>query len=195
VLGGALSDGGALLRWLLDNFRLHDDVGKLNRELELLEPDAHGLTILPFWSGERAPGWTTNATGTIYGLTAATRSVDIARAILESIAYRFSLVGRALESFAPDASLILNGKAFHSFPVWAQVMADVFGREVELSDVSESSLRGAALLALETIGTIDTLETIKAGPGRRFAPDRQKHEVYRRAIERQQELYERLIGH
>jgi gluconokinase len=193
VIGGALSDGGALLRWLLDNFRLPDDLGKLNRELELMEADAHGLTILPFWSGERAPGWTSNATGTILGFTAATRSLDIARAILESIAYRFSLIGRALESFTPDASIILNGKVFHLFPVWAQVMADVFGREVELSDVSESSLRGAALLALETIGTIDTLETIKAGPGRRFAPDMQRHEVYRRAILRQQDLYRRLL--
>jgi hypothetical protein len=49
------------------------------------------------------------------------------------------------------------------------------------------------LLALETIGTIDALETIRPQPGRTFRPDLQRHEVYRRAIERQQDLYRRLL--
>jgi gluconokinase len=195
VIGGALSDGGGLLRWLRESLKLTGDAAELNRLLEAYEPDAHGLTILPFWSGERAPGWSNSATGTIDGLSAATKPADILRAAMEAICHRFALIADALDSFAPDASITLAGKAFLSHPVWAQIMADVLGRAVELSAEAETTIRGAALLALETIGTIDTLETIKSEPGRSYVPNVQRHEVYRRAIERQQELYERLIGH
>lgn len=192
VIGGALSDGGGLLRWFRETLKLELDDAELNRSIEACEPDAHGLTILPLWSGERAPGWLSAATGTIHGLTAATKPLDLVRAAMESICYRFALIAEPLESFAPDASLTLAGKAFLSYPCWAQMMADVLGRQVELSAVAETTLRGAALLALETIGTIDTLETLESEPSRSFRPDMQRHEVYQRAIDRQQELYGRL---
>ena len=194
VIGGALSDGGGLLRWVQNSFKLTEEADGLNRSLEAYEPDSHGLTILPFWSGERAPGWSSSAAGTIHGLTAATKPLDIVRATLESIAYRFALIADPLQSFAPAASITIAGKVFLLYPFWAQMMADVLGQPVELSALPETTLRGAALLALETIGTIDTLETIKSEPCRTFRPDRQRHEVYRRAIERQQELYRKIQG-
>lgn len=193
VIGGALSDGGGLLRWLQDSLKLNHNAAERNGLLEVYEPDSHGLTILPFWSGERAPGWASITTGTIHGLTAATKPLDIVRAAMESICYRFALIADPLDSFAPSASVTVSGKVFHAYPCWAQIMADVLGRPVELSAISETTLRGAALLALETIGTIDSLETIKPEPGRIFVPDMQRHEVYRRAIARQQELYRRLL--
>ena len=192
VVGGALSDGGGLLSWLQNNLALNYDAGELNLLLDSYEPDSHGLTILPFWSGERAPGWSTSAVGTIHGLTAATKSVDIARAAMESICYLFARVLESLDSFAPDASIVLTGKIFHSFSVWTQMFSDVLGRKVGLSGIEEASLRGAALLALETIGTIETLETFRAVPERVLVPDMNRHEMYRRAIQRQQELYCRL---
>ena len=193
VIGGALSDGGGLLRWLQESLKLNHDAAEGNSLLGAYEPDSHGLTILPFWSGERAPGWASNATGTIHGLTALTKPLDIVRAAMESICYRFALIADPLESFAPSASVMVSGKVFRSYPYWVQIMADVLGRRVELSAIVETTLRGAALLALETIGTIDTLETIKPEPGRTFRPDMQRHEVYRQAMERQQELYRRLL--
>lgn len=193
VIGGALSDGGGLLSWLQQNLAVNYAASELNALPDSYEADSHGLTILPFWSGERAPGWSANATGTIHGLSASTTSLDISRAAMEAIAYRFALIAAPLDSFAPDAMITLTGKIFHLYPAWAQIMSDVLGRKVELSSVTESSLRGAALLALETIGTIDSLETIGSERSRVFVPDLQRHEAYRRAIDRQQELYRRLI--
>jgi gluconokinase len=194
VLGGALSDGGGLLTWMKQTLALDDNL-EVNRLLDEMEPDSHGLTILPFWSGERAPGWSSTARGSIHGLGAATRPIDIVRAVMESICYRFALIARALDSFAPSASITLAGKIFQSHPGWPQIMADVLGKQVELSAIPEVTMRGAALLALETIGTIDSLETIKTEFGSVFVPDMKRHEVYARAIKRQEELYEKLIVH
>ncbi len=193
VIGGAVSDGGGLLSWIKRNLAPNYDASDLNALLDSYEPDAHGLTLLPFWSGERAPGWSAKATGNIYGLTAGTNSIDIARAAMEAVAYRFALIAQPLDSFAPDAMITLTGKVFHSYPAWTQIMADVLGRELELSSVTESSLRGAALLALETIGTIDSLDSVRPEPARIFVPDMARHEIYQRAIARQQDLYRRLL--
>lgn len=192
VLGGALSDGGGLMLWLQQNLAFNLDGPELNAVLDSFEPDAHGLTILPFWSGERAPAWSSDATGAIHGLRANTNSLDIARAAMESICYLFARVLQSLDPFAPDATITLAGKIFSAFPAWPQIFADVFGRKVEISSITEASLRGAALLALETIGTIDSLETIKSEPGRAFVPDMRRYEVYQHAIQRQQELYRKV---
>ena len=98
-----------------------------------------------------------------------------------------------MDLFAAGASIILSGKTFLSYPAWAQMMADVLGKPVELFPAAEATIRGAALLALETIGTIDSIEIIRSEPGRVFLPDMNRHEIYARGLERQEQLYRRLI--
>src|SRR2546421_10472798 len=114
VIGGALSDGGDLLAWIQENLAVTYDASELNALLDSYEPVSHGLPLLPFWSVERAPGWSANATGTIQGLSARTNSIDITRAAMEAIAYRFALIAQPLDSFVPDARITLTGKMFHS---------------------------------------------------------------------------------
>ncbi|HEX8096821.1 MAG TPA: gluconokinase, partial [Pyrinomonadaceae bacterium] len=73
LVGGALSDGGGLYHWLNEVLALEGDSQRVEEELAAMEPDAHGLTVLPFWSGERSTGWAPEARGAILGLTTATR--------------------------------------------------------------------------------------------------------------------------
>jgi gluconokinase len=194
VIGGALSDGGGLHAWMKDTLLLNYDDDEMASSLALMEPDAHGLTVLPFWSGERATGWSAAARGAIVGLTASTKPIEILRAAMEAVCYRFALLARALDTVAPNASVVASGNALLASRAWTQMMADVIGRRIELSRTREASCRGAALLALETIGTIGSIETAQSEPGEVFEPDLTRHEVYARAIERQQELYEKLIA-
>lgn len=193
VIGGALSDGGGLYRWMKNSLALNCD-DELEMRLSMIEPDSHGLTILPFWSGERAPGWSASATGSIVGLTACTQPIEIVRAAMEAICYRFALLAKALDHIAPDATIVATGNALGSSPVWVQMLADVLGRNIETASEGEASLRGAALLALEAIGKIDPIETIDSACGEICEPDMTRHKIYARAIERQQKLYEKLIG-
>ena len=55
VVGGALSDGGGLHAWMKDTLLLNYADDEIETSLALMEPDAHGLTVLPFWSGEASP--------------------------------------------------------------------------------------------------------------------------------------------
>lgn len=194
VTGGALSDGGGLYSWMNDALALSSDAKETEKELAALAPDAHGLTVLPFWAGERSTGWTSHARGAILGLTMHTRPVEILRAAMEAVSYRFALIARALEPFAPGAEIVASGGALSSSTVWPQMLADVLLRPIYLSNVAEASSRGAVLLALEASGKLNSIENAPAPFVQRFEPDMSRHRLYLAGLERQQKFYERLIA-
>ena len=193
ILGGALSDGGNLYAWLRESLLDVED-NWIEDALSELESDAHGLTVLPFWSGERSPGWSLTARGAILGLKNKTQPIEILRAAMEAIAYRFALIHRALAPFAPDAAIVASGTALRASPAWMGILADVLGTPITLLATSESSTRGAALLALEAAGKIADIETRKVAAETTFEPNRSRHARYQVALERQQKIYDQLFN-
>lgn len=193
VIGGALSDGGGLVQWINESLNLAGDRAELQQKIAALDPDSHGLTVLPFWSGERSTGWLAEARGGIFGLQQRTTPVEIARAVLESIAYRFALIARALDPIAPDAMIAASGNALRSSPAWLQIIADVLGRPLLLGGSAEASSRGAALLALEAVGKIANIEKDLFTVDQVFEPDMTRHARYSHGLARQEDLYDRTF--
>ncbi len=177
--GGALSDGGNLHAWLLRTLRDVD-----TSEIADRSPTAHGLTFLPFLGGERSLGWDSNRRGGIEGLSFATTPLDIAQAALEAVCYRLADV---LDATGEIESVVATGAALLSNPAWLQVLADVLGRPVEVSAVSEGSARGAALIALERLG----LPVPDAPIARIVEPRRDRHEIHLRLREVQRSTMNR----
>jgi len=194
VIGGALSDGGGLYHLLKESLLPGQDAAEIEDELSLLEPAAHGLTVLPFWAGERSTGWNPDAHGVVLGLSLQTRPIEIVRAAMEAIAYRFALIARALEPFAPAATLVASGHALRSSPTWVQILADVLGRRVLLPEHSESSLRGAALLALEAAGKIQSIEDFILPFEFACEPNVARRLRYQEGLERQERIYQQLFS-
>ena len=191
--GGALSEGGSLFSWLTETLKLRS-LSEVEQALAKMEPDAHGLTILPFLAGERAPGWAGHARATIHGLSLATTPLEILRAGLEAVAYRVAIVFELLRQLLPsEPQIVASGGALLHSPSWLQIMADALGRPVAVSEVQEASGRGAALLALEALGILKNLSEAPDFIGPVFDPDFKRHERYLKAIERQRALYEKLI--
>jgi gluconokinase len=191
--GGALSEGGSVFAWMKDVLQLGDPAG-IEKTLAPMEPDAHGLTVLPFLAGERSPGLAGHARGTVHGLSQATTSLDILRAGLESVAYRIALVFELLRPLLPaEPQIVASGGALLSSPTWLNIMTDVFNRPVAVSEVQEASGRGAALLALEALRVIPDMEKAPDFIGTIHYPDERRHERYREAMERQKKLYEKLV--
>ena len=62
--------------------------------LESMPPDSHGLSVLPFLAGERAPIWNPNAHFALAGAGLHTSPMDILRACLEAAALRYRVLGR-----------------------------------------------------------------------------------------------------
>jgi gluconokinase len=191
LVGGALSNGGNLFAWLNETLRLPEPKAA-EAELAAMTPDAHGLTVLPFLAGERSPGWAGHARAAFAGLSWSTRPIDMLRAGLESVAYRFALIAERLPLQA-DTQVVATGGALLSSPTWTQIVCDVLGRPLIASEEPEASGHGASLLALETLGLLPDLSQAPFAFGRVFEPDMRRHEVYQAARRRQAVLYERLV--
>ncbi len=194
VMGGALSNGGLLFVWMNETLRLGEDREAIERQLAGLAPDSHGLTVLPFLAGERSPGWQPQARAAITGMSLHTRPLDILRASLESVAYRFAKIARLLKPVVPQArEIVASGGALLQSPAWLQIMADVLGQPVAASAVKEASSRGAALLALEALGFLGSIEDVETPLGQRFDPGPERHQHYLKALERHDRLYSLLL--
>lgn len=180
LTGGAVTNGGSVYRWMLDTLALGDPSGIESALLERA-PDAHGLTVLPFFSGERSPDWPVSSCGAVFGLTASTRPLDLLQAGLEAVAYRLATVWDALGAAAPDIrEIVASGGALAHLPAWLRIFADVFAHDIVRSAEDEGSSRGAALLALEALGAA-RIEEMPVPRAATVRADAARHAVYQDA--------------
>lgn len=196
VLGGALSEGGNMLYWL-DSILKLPLLADAESLVAALQPDGHGLTVLPFLSGERSLGWHANARMTISGMQAHTSPADLLRAGMESLAYQldavFGQVCHTLQIGSTAPRIIGSGGALLGSTTLGQIVADTLGVPVYPSLDHEASARGAALLALEAMGILPDVAQVSPHLKPPVQPDAKKHAVYRKAAERQQKLYQTLL--
>ena len=193
LLGGAFSEGGNVVEWALNSLNL-PPLEELNENLADTTPDGHGLTVLPFIAGERAVGWSTNASGVFNGLRVSTSGLDILQALMESVAYRFSLVADLLrDEMTDDRVFIAGGGAMTNSPWWLQTMADVLQGEVHVPTEEQATSRGSAILALNAIGEWRGLDDVMPEIANVYHPRGDHQTTYRAAIERQADLYDAVI--
>ncbi len=188
VVGGALSEGGNLFAWCRDVLRL-PDAEATEAALARTMPDGHGLTVLPFIAGERAPGWRGDRRAVIAGLRLDTTALDIAQAALEAVALRIGLVYGLLAPLVPPEHVVAaSGGAIARSPALARMVADVIGRPLMLVREDEVTARGAAQLARAAVTGRADLDAFPAPPADGVAPTAAHTARYRAALQRQRAL-------
>lgn len=154
IVGGALSDGGNLYALIKKRFKLSGNIDQLVAERDAAER----LVVIPFFHGERSTGYDEEARGAIIGMTVDHDGIDVLRAAMEGVAFRLADIFERLGTVADIHEIVASGGALRDSPVWTQIIADVIGRDLTLNDASESSSRGAVLLAHESLGKIESIE-------------------------------------
>lgn len=195
LLGGATTEGGNVFAWMKTLLQLPEG-DALEAALAARKPAQHGLTMLPFVAGERAPGWREDARAAVTGLSLHTQPADILQAGLEAIAYRFALIYQRILPQLPshvDHEIIAGGGALLSSSAWLQIMADVLGRPLHTLAEKEGTSRGLALLALEHLQVIPRPAALPPALGTTYLPDAKRHIIHQEALARQVELYNRLL--
>jgi len=121
--------------------KTHDEVGALALSSV---PGAHGLTLLPYFEGERTPN-RPRATGVFSGMNIANSNpADIARAMIEGMLSGLADAVAALEDLGVDIKrvLIIGGAAKN--PAVGQIASALFGRPVLIPPAGEYVADGAA---------------------------------------------------
>jgi xylulokinase len=119
----------------------HDEVGALALTSV---PGAHGLTLLPYFEGERTPNRPA-ATGVFSGMTIANSNpADIARAMIEGMLSGLADAVQSLVDLGVDIKrvLIIGGAAKN--PAVGQIASALFGRPVVIPPAGEYVADGAA---------------------------------------------------
>ncbi len=188
VRGAAITNGGIWTDFLLETLSNGDM--QVFDDAFVLPPAEHGLTILPFLAGERAPIWNDRARAVIAGLNPQTTPAEIMRAGFESVGHRMRLIYDLLTPAVEQQHMVLaNGAALLKSEGWQQILASSLEHDVRTLPADlEASARGAAICALQSVGAIEALDDVEelSALARIVHPVTHESTVY--AIERERQV-------
>jgi gluconokinase len=165
VVGGAVSNGGAVVRWA--GRSLVPDVAAVGSDAAVLELAAsvpagcEGLVMLPYLVAERAPLWDPDLPGAVLGLRRHHTRAHMVRAALEGVCLQLRLILDRIEDAEPVEAVLATGGVFRS-QLWREVMAAALGRPLHVVGDAEGTALGAAALGLLGLGRAATLEAAAA---------------------------------
>jgi xylulokinase len=163
---GVTQAAGLSLRWFRDRFGAAPNAKNFDRdpyealadEASLAPAGSEGAFWVPYLMGERTPHLDPNARAALIGLTASHTRAHVIRTILEGVAYSLKDTFTIFEEMRiPVTSIRLGGGGARS-PLWRQIQADVYGREVEIVAAEEGAAYGAAILAGTGAGAWDSVD-------------------------------------
>ena len=170
VLGGAVNNGGIVLRWIRDvllpdvaataRSQGSDPYAALTALAEGAPAGAGGLLVLPYLTGERAPSGDAPPRGVLFGLRHDHGRAHLVRAALEGVVYELHRALRMLEAASGNATEVRVTGGFTASPLWRQVMSDIFGRPIRVPVRAEGSVFGAALLGMHALGWLGSLDEV-----------------------------------
>jgi gluconokinase len=114
--------------------------------------------MLPYLLSERAPHWSSLPRGAYVGLTRAHRRPHLVRAALEGVCQQLALVLDSMRSAGLKVEELRATGGFARSPFWRQLLADVLDMDIEFAASNEGSSFGAALLGMEALGLIESVD-------------------------------------
>jgi xylulokinase len=190
VINGCTASSGSILKWAKEEFKL-PDFASMDKRAESLPPGSGGLTVLPYFLGEKTPIFDAAVRGLIYGLSLSHGIAHIYRAILEAVAYSLNHHVEIFREMGPPIKRVFVTNGGSRSELWRQIIADVTGFDLTYITGNQGSSAGAALLAGVAAGVMDR-ELRMNGEEIPVFHDSRRHEQYRRGYANYRRLYEKL---
>ncbi|MFB9278626.1 FGGY-family carbohydrate kinase [Cohnella cellulosilytica] len=157
-----------------------------------------GIVFLPYLAGSGAPLPDSQAKAAFISLTARHGKGDLLRAVLEGNAYQMEAIRRCAESVSGGRirlMRVVGGGTRNRH--WLQLKADVSGIALEVPDIPEAALAGAAITAGVGCGLYASYEEAAAGGtgyGKLvYTPDAKRHKLYSSLYEGQYLKYRDML--
>ncbi len=198
---GCMATGGSGLDWFVATFASGEKATAereglsvhrfLDRLAQRHAAGADGLTILPYFLGEKTPIQDAGARGLIDGLTLSHDIGHLWRAMLEAYAYAmrhhidvFNEIGHRTDRF-----VVSDGGA--QSRVWMQIVADVLQRPLQCLTGHPGSCLGVAWTAAIGAGLTKDWSGVSAfvGRGELIEPDARNAVVYNEGYRTYRDLY------
>ena len=161
LLEAGLSAAGSFLDWLARVTAI--DAEALTGLAASSPIGARGVVAVPWLDGARAPWWRDDARAAFVGLGSAHGTADLARAVVESVAWEVDRCLRLLTGEAdgrPGALGMTLGGVGSSIPLWVNILTAVTGVPAEHRRSGEAASAGAALVTAGALGQEVDLDTM-----------------------------------
>lgn len=165
----------------------------LDQKSKNVKPGSNGIVALPYFMGERAPIWNSNARGVIFGLSLSHSKYDLFHAFEEAVCYALR---NSMEQIGTNLGdyIIIAGGVTHS-PQWVQMFADVTGYPVRIPKNNAEAGLGDAIMAGLTTHQLK-LSQVKQWQvlGQPVKPNPKNHQIYNKYYQLYKDLYQSLKG-
>jgi glycerol kinase len=194
ALEGAVFVTGAAIQWLRDQLGLIGSAAEIESLAKSVN-DTGGAYVVPAFTGLGSPYWDPYARGAVVGLSRGVGRAQVARAVIESMAFQTRDVVDAMQAASGQAvaELRVDGGA-SVVDLLLQDCADLLGVPVVRAAVRETTALGAAWLAglaegvWGSLGDVSSLwledATFIPDPARSTAGLNRAYEGWRRAVDR-----------
>jgi glycerol kinase len=191
ALEGAVFVTGAAIQWLRDGLGIIEKAEEIG-PLAASVPSSDGLFLVPGFTGLGSPWWDPYARGTITGITKGVGAAQMARAVVEAMAFQVrDVVDAMAASGGPLTGLRVDGGA-SVMDLLLQLLSDQIRLPVDRPASAEITALGAASLAglaegvwgsLDDLSSLWTLEKSFSPAASPVAADT-AYAGWRRAVER-----------
>ncbi len=189
LAGAAISGAGNCVNWFAKSLNkgaysyreLDDMVGHSNLE------DAP--IFLPFMYGERSPGWDGARLGGFEELRGDHGLGELFYSILEGILFNLYQCYEILSQVGGIPHEIRISGGIENSPLWLQMAADIFQKEIHTFDLEHASIMGATVIALKVMGEITSVQDFVQEPKKVIIPNKDKLEFYGRRFRKYKKWY------
>ena len=142
AIEGSVSIAGAAVQWLRDNLNIIENSEDIE-SLAMSVKDNGDVYFVPAFSGLFSPHWDETARGVLVGLSRFSNKSHIARAVLESVAYRSNEllesmekdIGIKFDSVSVDGGMVVNN-------LLMQFQSDIFEKKIVTQEINEITALG-----------------------------------------------------
>ncbi len=148
ALEGSIFIAGAAVQWLRDALKLIADASEAGALARQADPSQE-VTMVPAFTGLGAPYWKPDCRGAVFGLTRSSGPAELARAVLQSVAFQTRDLVQAMQAdWQADGDVVLRVDGGMSASDWTmQSLSDILGAPVDRPVMQETTALGAAWLA------------------------------------------------
>lgn len=131
----------------------------LESKARKIEAGENKVFALDWWNGNRTPYNDSSLSGSVFGLTLATKPEEIYRALIESVAFGTKAIVDLFEDGGINVSECFAGGGIAvKNKLLMQIFADVTGKTIRVTDCAQAGAVGSAIFAAYAAGVCDTME-------------------------------------
>jgi glycerol kinase len=191
ALEGSVFVSGAGIQWLRDGLGIIGDSAELEA-LAASVDSSDGVVLVPAFAGLGSPDWDPHARGTIVGLSRGSGRGQLARAMVEAMAFQVRDVLDAMAATATAPTEVRVDGGASVMDLLLQLLADQTRLDVLRPSAAESTALGVATMAGLAEGVWGSLDDLSARwtTEARFTPEQPPeaadaaHLAWRRAVDR-----------